>query len=75
MKMKLLVSRLHLQTRSEQDHEHPLQHHLQNLEDRAVVYVTITLLKLKKIRLQLSLKYYYEICWKKYIIGLTDETY
>ena len=59
MKMKLLVSRLHLQTRSEQDHEHPLQHHLQNLEDRAVVYVTITLLKLKKkIRLQLSLKYH-----------------
>ena len=59
MRMRLLVNHLYPQIKLELDHEHPLQHHLQSLEDRAVVYVTIRLLKLKNLfELQLSLKYH-----------------
>ena len=49
MKMRLLVNHLYPQIRLELDHELLLQRHLQSLEDLAVVYVTIRLLKLKNI--------------------------
>ena len=49
MKMRLLVNHLYPQIRLELDHELLLQRHLQSLEDLAVVYVTIRLLKLRNI--------------------------